>query len=95
MFSRLTRFDFRPSRDDTQILTTKVKQTTANISLYMVPILQGVQSRMVLVVNIYVFVFFFSFAVAICDVVHNVEAKHDHIRETGITHISKKISRCC
>ena len=49
---------FDLSRDDTQILTTKVNQTTANISLYMVPILQGVQSRMVLVVNIYVFLYF-------------------------------------
>ena len=41
--------------------------------------LQGVQRRMVLVVNFFVFLrlSFFCLIVAMCDLVHNVEAIHD------------------
>ena len=37
---------------------------------------QGVQNRMVLVVNFFEFMIFFLFVVAICDFVHDVEIIH-------------------
>ena len=36
-------------------------------------IYQGMQHRMVLVVNFFIFMIFFCFDVPICDLVHNVE----------------------
>ena len=43
----------------------------------MIQVKQGVQHMMVLVVNLFVFLklLFFGLVVAICDLVHNVEAK--------------------